>query len=316
MDTITHGLIGTLGSRTGYYQKFGRLATISFLIGSIFPDSDVIVSILGPDFTMRYHRGLTHSLIAAPFFCLLITLTISLIFKSKYYIKIYSMVLLGILLHIFFDLITSYGTVIFDPLTPKRYSWNLVFILDPLITIPVLVGLLISIKRKHIATRVSSMVLGFLVLYLSVSYVIKDLTLQRLLTEAKKENINADKFNIYPKPLSPFRWLGVLESQENFYRVNINSFSHTPVIFEEIPKSDDNAYVKAAKSHRVALLYEWFADFPVVRYKKIKHQHIVEFQDLRFRMLSRRTPFTLRYIFDENNKLKEITLGGRKVKGI
>lgn len=316
MDTITHGLIGTLGSRTGYYQKFGRLATISFLIGSIFPDIDVLVSIMGPDFTMRHHRGLTHSLIAAPLFCLFLSQVIGLIFKSKQYIKIYSMVLLGILSHIFFDLITSYGTVLFDPITSKRYSWNLVFILDPFITIPVMVGLLISIKRNHIAARVSSMVLVFLVIYLLASYIIKNSTLDRMLIEAKKENISAEKFKIYPKPFSPFRWLGVLESEESFYRVNINLIQDTPLLFEIIPKPDDNIYVNAAKSHRLAMLYEWFADFPVTSYKKIKHQHIVEFQDLRFRMLSKRRPFILKYIFDENNKIKEITLSGRKVKDI
>ena len=72
MDTITHGLIGSLGSKTGYYQKFGKIATYSFLFGSVFPDVDVIVAVLGPDFTLRYHRGITHSLIAVPLFSILV----------------------------------------------------------------------------------------------------------------------------------------------------------------------------------------------------------------------------------------------------
>lgn len=316
MDTITHGLIGTLGSQAGYYQKFGKLATISFLTGSIFPDIDVLVSIMGPDFMMRYHRGLTHSLIAAPLFCLFLTLAVGVIFRSNQYIRIYPMVLLGILSHIFFDLITSYGTVLFDPITSKRYSWNLVFILDPFITLPVLAGLIISIKKKQVAARLSSIVLVFLLIYLSTSYIIKNSTLERMLIEAEKKDISAEKFNIYPKPFSPFRWLGVLETEEDFYRVNIDYIPVKPLFFEKIPKSDSNGYVEAANSHRVAVIYKWFADFPVVRYRKIKHLHIVEFQDLRFRMLSKRKPFTLKYIFDENTKIKEITLGGRKVKDI
>lgn len=76
MDTITHGLIGALGSKTGFSQRDGRIATIAFLVGAVFPDLDVMVSLFGPEFTLRHHRGITHSLIAAPFFALLLALVI------------------------------------------------------------------------------------------------------------------------------------------------------------------------------------------------------------------------------------------------
>ncbi len=81
-------------------------------------------------------------------------------------------------------------------------------------------------------------------------------------------------------------------------------------------KSDVNGFVDAARDHRVAKLYFWFADFPVAKYLKKGENHIVEIHDLRFRMLSRRTPFTLRYVFDKAMNIKEITLGGRKVRNI
>jgi inner membrane protein len=316
LDTITHGLIGALGSRTGYHQKFGKIATFSFLLGSIFPDIDVAVTVLGPDFTMRYHRGLTHSIIAAPVFSIMVMFAVVLVLKTREYKKIYPMVLLGMYSHIFFDIITAYGTVLFDPFSTKRYSWNLVFILDPFITIPVLLGLIISIKKPCYAVRTSLLVFVFLALYLLLSYNVKQSAITIINNIAQSYNMSTVKLNVYPRPLAPFRWMGVVETNENFYKVNINSLSSKQPVFQKFAKSDKNAYVEAAKSHRIARLYQWFADFPIARYRKQKQDHIVEFHDLRFRMLSKRKPFILRYVFDDMSNIKEITLGGRRINNI
>lgn len=316
MDTITHGLIGSLGSKTGYYQKFGKIATYSFLFGSIFPDIDIIVAILGPDFTMRHHRGITHSLLAVPLLSVLVMYVTSLIFKTREYKKIYPMVLLGMYSHIFFDLITAYGTVAFDPISMKRYSWNLVFILDPFITLPVIAGLIISYKRRSLAFTTSVIVFLFLSSYLLTCSFVKEYNKNRLINFANVNNIQFDKLEIYPRPLAPFLWLGVIETKDNYYRARISSLSDASLVLETYSKSDINGFVDAARVHRVAKLYFWFADFPVAKYLRNGEEHIVEIHDLRFRMLTRRTPFTLRYVFDKAMNIKEITLGGRRVKKI
>lgn len=316
MDTITHGLIGTLGSRTGYYQKFGKIATYSFLLGSIFPDIDVIVSIFGPDFTMRHHRGITHSILAVPFFSILVTLITGYFFKSREYKKIYTMVLAGMYSHILFDLITSYGTVAFDPLSMKRFNWNLVFILDPFITLSVIAGLIIARKRKDLALKSSVIVFLFLCTYLLTCFFVKEHNKSRLIEVAKENSVEVIKLDIYPRPLAPFLWLGVIESDKNFFRANLSTLSDKPAILESYSKSDHNSFVDIATEHRISKLYFWFADFPVARYLQQGEDHIVEIHDLRFRMLSRRTPFTLRYVFDKAKHIKEITIGGRRVSSI
>jgi inner membrane protein len=316
LDTITHGLIGTLGSKTGYYQKFGKIATYSFLFGSIFPDIDIIVGVLGPDFTMRHHRGITHSLVAVPLFSILVTLITALILKTREYKKIYPMVLLGMYSHIFFDLITAYGTVAFDPISMKRYNCNLVFILDPIITLSVIAGLVVSYKRRSLAFKTSIIVFLFLTSYLLTCFFVKEFNRNRLVEYAKASNIQVEKLDIYPRPLAPFLWLGIIETKDSFYRARISSLSRDSLVLETYSKSDINGFVDAARVHRVAKLYYWFADFPVAKYLKNGEQHIVEIHDLRFRMLSRRTPFTLRYVFDKAKNITEITLGGRKVRKI
>src|SRR3972149_11026606 len=95
LDTVTHGLIGALGSKAGFSQRVGRVATIAFVIGAVFPDIDIVVSIFGPEFSLRYHRGITHSIIAAPFFAMFIAAVIYRFASFKKFVLLSVIVALG-----------------------------------------------------------------------------------------------------------------------------------------------------------------------------------------------------------------------------
>jgi inner membrane protein len=313
LDTFTHGLVGALLSKTGFYQKAGWVATIAFVIGSVFPDTDIVVSLLGPDFFLRYHRGITHSVIAAPFFAILLGAIIYRFSSFKNLKFLTLMVALGIYSHIFFDIITSYGTMIFDPLSMKRYSWNLVFILDPFITIPILVGLILALRKKRLAFKVSIGLLVFLSLYLLFCLYNREMNLEKLTEFAKERSLDVIKSSVYPRPLAPFFWMGVIETKGAFYRGNLSFLRSDMKDFEEIPKSKENPFIKLAENLDVVKLYLWFAEFPVSRYKDENGERIVEFYDLRFGMVPNRIAFLLKIIFDENGSLKNIYLNGRPI---
>ncbi|HCY18703.1 MAG TPA: metal-dependent hydrolase, partial [Deltaproteobacteria bacterium] len=62
MDPITHSLSGAILSRTGFYQRLGRIATIIFIIAAMIPDIDHFsLRLAGPLAYLKYHRGFTHS---------------------------------------------------------------------------------------------------------------------------------------------------------------------------------------------------------------------------------------------------------------
>lgn len=314
MDTITHGLIGVLASKSGFYQKARKAATVAFLVGAIFPDADVITSIFGPEFSLRYHRGITHSVIAAPFFALFWGAIIYRFSSFKNFRFLALMVALGTYSHIFFDLITSYGTVIFDPLSTKRYSWNLVFILDPFITIPVLTGLIICWKREEVALKVSAVLFIFLSLYLLFCLYSREAVEEKLANFMKERSLSVVKSSAYPRPLAPIFWMGVIETEDKFYKVNMRLFGDDTGGILEIAKTDENRFVSMAKDLRTVRVYLWFAEFPVSRYRREEGRHIVEFYDLRFGMLPNRKPFLLRVTFDKNGSLRDINLNGRSVE--
>jgi len=224
------------------------------------------------------------------------------------------MVALGIYSHIFFDLITSYGTVIFDPLSMERHAWHLVFILDPFITIPVLIGLILSRRRKDAAAKISFAVFAFLSFYLLFCFYARGISSERLDDYARERSLDVVRSSVYPRPLAPIFWLWAIETEDSFYKIKVNILKNDIKDIQKIAKSEENNFIKLAKGLDVVKLYLWFADFPVERYKNENGQNIVEFYDLRFGVIPNKTPFLLRVVFDEKESLKGISLNGRDIR--
>jgi membrane-bound metal-dependent hydrolase YbcI (DUF457 family) len=146
MDTITHGIAGALISkaifggedmfRSGPMNR-GRILTWSLMLGAIFPDSDMFREWFSsnPLLILTWHRSITHSLVCMPFFALLLAaLTRCFMRWRKWdapsFLALAGIYAIGILSHIFLDLVTSFGTMIWSPLEWSRPAWDLIFIID------------------------------------------------------------------------------------------------------------------------------------------------------------------------------------------
>lgn len=156
MDTITHGIAGALvgkaffagrGSEeqeaglvpasTNAAAQMGRVAIWAATLGGIFPDSDSVMGLFESNgmAVISSHRGVTHSFLVMPLWALGLAALTRWICRRRE-IACPSLAALtaiyaaGIALHIFLDLITSFGTMIWAPLAGTRVSWDLVFIID------------------------------------------------------------------------------------------------------------------------------------------------------------------------------------------
>jgi inner membrane protein len=74
MDPVTHGITGALLSKGYFHERYGRVATFSVVLGAVFPDVDVVAEIVSRDplGIIKYHRAITHSFVALPFFAMLL----------------------------------------------------------------------------------------------------------------------------------------------------------------------------------------------------------------------------------------------------
>lgn len=156
MDTITHGIAGALVGKaffaTGGATAAGsaasaevssalksrnRVAVAAATLGALFPDSDSLYGLFDSSglAVISTHRAETHSLLCLPLFALALAgLTLLLCRRFRISAPPFRTLVLiyaaGIALHIFLDYITSFGTMLFAPLSYRRYSWDLAFIID------------------------------------------------------------------------------------------------------------------------------------------------------------------------------------------
>src|SRR5260370_632120 len=128
MDTITHGIAGALIGKAvfrgedlfaSHPMNRGRIITWSFMLGAIFPDSDVLRDFLSSDklLIVTWHRSLTHSLVLLPLWALLLAgITRAFANSRKWdapsFQALAGISAAGILSHILLDLVPSFGTMI------------------------------------------------------------------------------------------------------------------------------------------------------------------------------------------------------------
>lgn len=150
MDPLTHGLLGAACTQSLAKRNTIKIAGICGLLGAMAPDLDVLIrSAHDPLLAIEYHRHFTHSIFFAPIGGFLVAVLLYLLFRKKASFKlIYIFTTLGMFTHGLLDASTSYGTRLYWPLDNTRVAWNIISIIDPLFTIPLLVFGTIAFKRK------------------------------------------------------------------------------------------------------------------------------------------------------------------------
>ena len=165
MDPITHGIAGGILGKGFFSAREKRVAVFASVLGAVAPDVDVFYQGYAeivqhdPLAIVKYHRAITHSFIALPFFAILLALIVR---AGARYLKIESPSLgkltlvsaVGLASHILLDGTTSFGTRMWYPISSQRVAWDWLFIIDFVFTSLILIPqLLAGIYRDTPANR-------------------------------------------------------------------------------------------------------------------------------------------------------------------
>ncbi|MBL6850454.1 MAG: metal-dependent hydrolase [Alphaproteobacteria bacterium] len=151
MDPVSQGAFGAIFSQTISNKKKLLVGSILGCMAGMAPDLDIFIrSDTDPLLKLEYHRQFTHALIFIPVGAFLVALFSRLLFK-KYlnWIETYIICFIGYATHGLLDACTSYGTQLLWPFSDMRVSWNNVSVIDPFLTIPVIVFVIIAVLRKN-----------------------------------------------------------------------------------------------------------------------------------------------------------------------
>lgn len=166
MDGLTHGMLGAAAAHAICGQRLGRWA---FLIGAaagMLADIDYLIwSPSDPLLTLVTHRGFTHSLLFIPVGGLIAALPF--FFRDTLRQRWQAVLLAATAAyatHPLLDAANPFGTVLFWPFSRARIAFDIVTLLDPLVTLTLLAGVLCSV-RQH-SMRPTRLALACVAVYL------------------------------------------------------------------------------------------------------------------------------------------------------
>ncbi len=317
-------------ARAGFNRRTA-LATATMTLAAEAPDLDVLGRFRGPVFSFAHHRGFTHSFLGLVPVCTLVVGVIYLVWRVRgrktnlpdlppRWGMLFLFAYIAGLSHILLDFTNNYGVRPFWPLWEKWYSWDIVFIAEPVLwaalilglVVPWLAGLVdqeIGARRKSPRGRTAAIVaLAAMVLL----WVVRDFEHRRAVHALEARSYQqADPLRVsaYPTYINPFKWYGVVETRDFFALAEVNAL--TPEVdpdasMEVRNKPPETQTTLAAKESYLGRVYLDWAQFPVTETEETQAGYLVRFFDLRFDRPFRaagRRPLSAGVLVDRNGKV-------------
>jgi inner membrane protein len=158
MDTITQGVLGAAAAQSALARRLPQGAGLIGAVGGMAADLDIFIySLNDPTVGWTFHRHFTHSLIFIPVGGLIVALPFLLMKRFKGHKREVALAaIIGYATHGLLDAFTSYGTQLLWPFSNLRVAWDWIGIVDPLYTIPLLIGVIWTTRtRKPKAARLA-----------------------------------------------------------------------------------------------------------------------------------------------------------------
>lgn len=222
MDSLTQLALGAAVGEAVLGKKVGYRAALWGGICGIAPDLDVFFSFGDPVADFTYHRSFSHSLFVLAALSPVVVWLILKLHPSRaiHRTRWLWLVFLAFVTHALLDSFTVYGTQIFWPIYKTPMTWSSIFIIDPMYTLPLLVGVLCALivnRRYPVGHRMNAVGLWLSTIYLLWSFGAKLWVEQVALASLSEHNFAYEKLLVTPAPLNTILWRGVAINNERYY---------------------------------------------------------------------------------------------------
>lgn len=314
MDNLTHTLTGiglaAMAHGTASVAGDPRLAQAVFwgvAITSQAPDLDIVLRLKGNSAYLKHHRGFSHSIPAQLLIPSVATLAVMLFFPGVSWPVVWLWSYLGVLLHVFMDLLTAYGTRAFWPLSDKMYALDILLIVDLVIITLFGTGALLWFLGRFGPVAVFRVVWVLTALYLALRGFVQ----YRLKKAVRAKFKDAPALSLIPT-LHLLNWNFVAETDDRFW-AGVISWPNKVEVEKAFPKIPEDRVIAAAWEAPGARVFVEFARHMWVAREETPDGHKVYFSDLRF-LFGDKIPFTATVFLDRDLKVVDERFGW--VRGI
>jgi len=321
MDNLSHTLAAVALSQAGLNRKT-RFATITLIVGANLPDIDLVSALGGAASYLKYHRGITHSILGAAVLAGVLGAAVYFLGRmapptkksvpplNARWLFVISGIALGS--HVLMDFTNSYGTRLFLPFDAHWYAWDIMPIVDLLLWALLILGLSLPPLFRLISEEVGAAKTKpragavFALCSMLALWGVRDVAHRRVLGMLDSHTYgqeNPVRLGAFPSPINPFGWTGVVETETAFHILAVSAFDphvdaeHTTVFH----KPDLSPLIEAAAKTRTAQIFLDFARFPWTNVEETDNGYDVTIEDLRAATSpGQRRPFVVDVELDKN----------------
>jgi inner membrane protein len=222
MDSLTHGLLGLAIGSLRRPDQDRTAVLVGCVLAAELPDLDYLWpagnSVLH---SLQAHRGLSHSLMAAPVVALAAAGLTKLFFRRASAALLFLWSLPAVLFgHLLADAWTGWGTRLALPFSEARVTLDWMMVVDPLFTLPLLIGALWGIRQRRLLRRAVLTGAATSCLYLVARIAISvDMT-----ARVEAAYPSAEAVHVFPSWLGPTEWRYVAVVNDHFAVGRVSSF--------------------------------------------------------------------------------------------
>lgn len=262
MDSVTQAALGASVAGICAPPGHRRKALVLGAALGTLPDLDVLIDYGDPVANLTYHRGFSHSLFVLAPFSVIVWLVL-----RRWWAPVrdqqwrwLAAIMLTLVTHPLLDAHTVYGTQLFWPMTSPPVMWSTLFIIDPLYTLPLLLGALFAAVRP--AARSSHVLLaaGLIIstTYIGWSWIAKTIVEHEASIALGAADLDgAPRFSI-PTPFNTLLWRVVVLTDDGYLEGYSSLLvDDSPMRFQ--PYTSDIAAMREAGNIWAVARLRWFA---------------------------------------------------------
>ena len=262
MDSLTQLTFGAALGEAVLGKKIGRKALVWGAVLGTLPDLDVFIPLGGPVNDFVYHRGFSHSLILLALLSPIIAWLIANVHPDtkRYYRRWVLLSFLVLEASVLLDLLTIYGTQIFWPFDTTPLAVPILFIIDPLFTLPILSGVLAALVLKRSSTlgrRLNMVGLVLSLAYLVWAFGAAEFVERRVTEKLARQGVSYSRFISSPAPFNTLLWRVVGIDKDRYFETYFSLFDgKTPLFVDFYPRN--LALMAGIEEHPPIVKLKWF----------------------------------------------------------
>jgi inner membrane protein len=219
MDSVTQMVLGSAVSVAvmGRRVPVWKSALVGAMAGTL-PDLDVVIDYGDPISNMIYHRAETHALFWMTLISPLLAWLAATLSRSREQFRIWWLaVWLVLITHTLLDALTIYGTRLFLPFSNYPVGLGSIFIIDPLYTLPLLVGVTLALiwrRRRGLNANRNGLILS--TLYLCWGVMAQQHVAAVADQALSEQGVSVQQRLVVPTPLNSLVWRVLVMTPEHY----------------------------------------------------------------------------------------------------